>query len=317
MECRGCAQSLRLVLVSVACQLSAALQTPAVPSIGRAIEAAATAEAVLQAAARIPPPGVFEKPHLAQDVHQVKRQTLAASALRRLSSLLVGSSAAGPRREALSDPRMSNLVLAAASPSTTRADGEDAALDRQTARAVAASLESVGSLCAMAAVDAVASNGGMPRNWHVAASEPLREPLGELAARADALSPSMEIADAVACRWSARRLFGRANQTPRLDALTAALPFDLRPALVALPSPGQPAATSWAPTVGRLVGQLTVPALSGSIPFAQSEVRLACSDIASPHASRAEHLRPSAATVPSHRESHTHPGQPGVAASPG
>ena len=67
--------------------------------IGAALEQATTAHELLEAAARITPPGPpFTMPHLAQDVHQCKRQSLAANTLvRPSSSLLPHSVIVGPR----------------------------------------------------------------------------------------------------------------------------------------------------------------------------------------------------------------------------
>jgi alkylated DNA repair dioxygenase AlkB len=97
----------------------------------------------------------------------------------------------------------------------------------------------------------------------------LREPATLLASRAERLAPALLLSDAVASRWAIRRLLGRALATPALDARVAALPFDMHPARVALPSP---AGAEPLPSMGALVSEqlLTAAALRSSIPFEQS-----------------------------------------------
>ena len=249
--------------------------------IGTAIENAATASALLAASARIHPPGPeFEKPHFAQDIHQIKRQTMASNALSRLNRLLVGSGKRVARHEALRDPQLVHLVGCAAAPSAARADGEDAKLDEQSARSLANSLECLATICAAHAADSPASS--------LAELDPLREGAFTLADRAEALSGHLSLSQAVSSRWAARRLFGSACETPQLDRRCQHLPFDMLPALVALPPPaaaGTPAkvevveATAAAaavtscgllPSVGRLVGELSVISLREGVPFEQS-----------------------------------------------
>ena len=68
-----------------------ALAPPALPPIGTALEQAVSAEAVLVASTRIAAPGPpFAPAHLAQDVHQQKRQQHACNGLARLDRLLTG-----------------------------------------------------------------------------------------------------------------------------------------------------------------------------------------------------------------------------------
>ena len=158
--------------------------------IGTAIERATSASEVLHAAARITPPGPeFESPHLAQDVHQVKRQQLASNALVQLRRLLTGSGKREERDCALVDARLAHTVRCAAAPSSARADGVDLGADQQSARVIARSLESLGTVCAAGATDA--SGTGVRR---VEVLQPLREEAELLARRAEGLAGSLGLA---------------------------------------------------------------------------------------------------------------------------
>ena len=166
--------------------------------VGTALEQARTAADVLAAADRIAPPRPpYEQAHLAQDVHQVKRQQLASNALSRLRNLLIGSGASAARRAALRDARMARLASCAAQPSCQRADGADEHKDVQSARMVAQSLQSLATLCAADTADAAA--GGAREGVGPAAKAaaetatdaatfvPLREAALLLSSRAEAL----------------------------------------------------------------------------------------------------------------------------------
>ena len=101
-----------------------ALSLPALPPIGTAFEQAVSAEAVLVAATRIAAPGPpFTPPHLAQDVHQQKRQQHACNGLARLDRLLTGGGAAAERGRVVADPRTARLAACAAMPSSATPDG--------------------------------------------------------------------------------------------------------------------------------------------------------------------------------------------------
>ena len=101
-----------------------ALSLPALPPIGTAFEQAVSAEAVLVAATRIAAPGPpFTPPHLAQDVHQQKRQQHACNGLARLDRLLTGGGAAAERGRVVADPRTARLAACAATPSSATPDG--------------------------------------------------------------------------------------------------------------------------------------------------------------------------------------------------
>ena len=206
-----------------------------VPPIGTAIEQAAVPSALLAAAARITPPGPpFAQSHLQQDVHQVKRQSLASNALERLARQLIGSRSADERRRVLADDAMSHLAACAAAPSTIRQDGEDATTDRQVARMVECSLAALATICGEAAAD-MAQSGGR-RVLDVDCMRSLTSSAIQLAERAEALSGAMGQAEAVSARWSIRRLLGEQRApTPQLDMKVADLPFDMVPLLAALP----------------------------------------------------------------------------------
>ena len=246
----------------------AALCAPA--PVGRAIEVAATANELLAAATRIEPPGPpFAKPHLEQDVHQIKRQQLASNALSRLGKLLIGTGARRERYEALRDSRLVQLISCAAAPSHERCDGADEAMDAQSARCLARSLESFATFCAADAADLA----GADRET----LEPLRAGALLLASRAEALSGSFKLSEGLACRWASRRLLGTSFPTPRLDELARTVPFDVLPACVALPpADGTDAdvALSHAllPSMASLLPELRVAALRESVPFAQAEL---------------------------------------------
>lgn len=247
--------------------------------VGTAIERAASAAEILAAAARVPAPGPdFASPHLAQDVHQVKRQQLASNGLAQLQRLLIGSAMSAERHEALRSPMFEHLVQCAASPSSARDDATgDAKPNQQSARAVLTSLVSLSALCAADAVDCAQHERGKP--W-----EPLSPSVSSasrrLVDRVETLSDHLSRSDAVAARWATRRLHGRAVATPRLDARHAGLPFDLAPGLVALPpplddgdgpaAPHERPALSLVPSVATLVPALTASALRDRVPFVQS-----------------------------------------------
>jgi len=239
--------------------LSLALATSR-PPVGAALEAAVTPSDIFAAAERIDPPYPpyeFSHRHMEQDVHQRKRQSLASNALGRLSRLLVGGGCDAARSAALRDARLPRLLLCAAVPSASVADGACASLDTVVARHVATSLAALAALCAADAASSSSVHGG-------AASEELRPLCGGarlLADRADALAERMSLASAVSsrwapcsphslsslcfpphssglcrtlphnsplplllpCRWAARRLFGTDAAVPRLDARAAHL----------------------------------------------------------------------------------------------
>ncbi|EOD30575.1 hypothetical protein EMIHUDRAFT_456546, partial [Emiliania huxleyi CCMP1516] len=249
--------------------LSLALATSR-PPVGAALEAAVTPSDIFAAAERIDPPYPpyeFSHRHMEQDVHQRKRQSLASNALGRLSRLLVGGGCDAARSAALRDARLPRLLLCAAVPSASVADGACASLDTVVARHVATSLAALAALCAADAASSSSVHGG-------AASEELRPLCGGarlLADRADALAERMSLASAVSSRWAARRLFGTDAAVPRLDARAAELPYDVLPGLVALPAAeeGAPAPRAWLPSVARLAGRLTAEGFASVIPFEQ------------------------------------------------
>ena len=251
------------------------------PPIGRAIETAASADELLVAGARIESPfAPFSKPHLSQDLHQLKRQQMASNALERLDKILVGSGAKQQRRATMRDSRLLHLLSCAAAPSVAREDGEDPLLDEQSARAVVRSLTSIATLCAADAADCAGADRESLR--------PLCTGALQLAQRAEALSPVLRGTEAVSCRWATRRLFGTSLDTPRLDAVAICFPFDVHPGLVALPvsqgsglgltgpeaSSPQPPPSSGTPlpSVAALLPELRVANLQDSIPFVQAEL---------------------------------------------
>ena len=267
-----------LVLLALPACVSAALCST-LPPVGRAIELASSADQLLAAANRIDPPGPpFAKPHLSQDVHQLKRQQTASNALTRLGKLLIGSGTKCERHSAMRDERLPHLVSCAAEPSCARADGDDAALDEQSARAVARSLESLATLCAADAADCAGAD--RQSLW------PLHAGALKLASRAEALSDALRLPEAVSCRWAARRLLGTSLPTPKLDELSSRYPFDMYPGVVALPLPAAapsvddmssislPSSSSSMPmpSMAALMPQLSVEALRDGIPFAQAEL---------------------------------------------
>ena len=133
-----------------------ALTLPALPPIGTAFEQAVSAEAVLVAATRIAAPGPpFTPPHLAQDVHQQKRQQHACNGLARLDRLLTGGGAAVERGCVVADPRTARLAACAAAPSSATPDGVDEKHDRACAAMVASALAALAALCAADAVERV------------------------------------------------------------------------------------------------------------------------------------------------------------------
>ena len=232
--------------------------------VGTAIEKAACASELLDAASRIPAPspdGSFPAPHLAQDVHQLKRQQLASNALSRLSKLLLGSGARRERQATLCDERFLYLSQCAAEPSFARQDGVDRLLDAQSARNVARALESLASICAADAADLAGRTDDL---------EALRASAACLALRAEGFAGSFGLAEAVTSRWAIRRLFGRALETPALDALAAPLPFDLHPGAVVLPLEG--AADCVLPSMAALLPSLDVKTLGKAVPFEQAEL---------------------------------------------
>ena len=251
---------LTLVMLAALGALAAALALapPALPPIGTALEQAVSAEAVLVASTRIAAPGPpFAPAHLAQDVHQQKRQQHACNGLARLDRLLTGGGAAAERARVVVDPRTARLAACAAAPSCAAPDGVDEKHDRACATMVASALAALAALCAADAVERVqaraAATGDDPDGTAAAADAeaaaavaaalaPLRAEAVALTRRADALEPRMTRRDAAAACWAARRLLGAgcaAREAPALEAALerAALPFDLLPCLCALPPP--------------------------------------------------------------------------------
>ena len=105
------------------------------PAIGTAIERATCAEDVLCASSRIAAPGPpFAQAHLAQEVHQQKRQSLACNALTSLEKLLIGSGAAAERRRAMADPRTLQRAACAGPPSRPPLSGRTNSLSRARSR---------------------------------------------------------------------------------------------------------------------------------------------------------------------------------------
>ncbi|KOO34201.1 hypothetical protein Ctob_009410, partial [Chrysochromulina tobinii] len=251
-----------------------ALNAPA-PSIGGQIEAATSGAAVLAAASRIESPTPpFSAPHLAQDVHQLKRQSLACNALDALARLLIGSRSDAARHETLRDPRMAPLVRCAAAPSVCRADGEVAALDMQSARTVAVSLTALGTLCSADAV--FCAQQGVARSADAASAlGPLRDAAAQLVGRAETLAWHMELQDAVASRWAARRLLGARASTDRLNERTCRLPYDFVPGLIALPSADASLNQPYLPSLATLVSSLSADALASQIQFEQQALMTA------------------------------------------
>ena len=254
--------------------LAVALNAPA-PSIGGQIEAATSGAAVLAAASRIESPTPpFSAPHLAQDVHQLKRQSLACNALDALARLLIGSRSDAARHETLRDPRMAPLVRCAAAPSVCRADGEVAALDMQSARTVAVSLTALGTLCSADAV--FCAQQGVARSADAASAlGPLRDAVTQLVGRAETLAWHMELQDAVASRWAARRLLGARASTDRLNERTCRLPYDFVPGLIALPSADASLNQPYLPSLATLVSSLSADALASQIQFEQQALMTA------------------------------------------
>ncbi|KAG8463759.1 hypothetical protein KFE25_004032 [Diacronema lutheri] len=255
-------------------------------TVGAAIERAACADEVLAAAARIPAPGPpFAAAHLADDVHQRRRQRLACNALQRLAALLIGSGNAYSRSEVMLDERFSHAAQCAAAPSCARADGADDELDATSAREVIASLAALAALCGEDAVARARAREALPT------LAPLRAAALALGARAERLSPLMRIAEACSARHALRRLVGRTAPTPRLDEAVRHLPFDIAFGAIALPAAAAAAASGGgggetvdghaerepaeAPSalLGLLLsGELSVDCLLREVPFAQSEL---------------------------------------------
>ena len=293
-----------------------ALAPPALPPIGTALEQAVSAEAVLVASTRIAAPGPpFAPAHLAQDVHQQKRQQHACNGLARLDRLLTGGGAAVERARVVVDPRTARLAACAAAPSSATPDGVDEKHDRACATMVASALAALAALCAADAVERVQARADPDGTAAAADAEaaaaaaaalaPLRAEAVALARRADALEPRMTRRDAAAACWAARRLLGAggaAREAPALEAALerAALPFDLLPCLCALPPPPDRAevaeaaaggsagaapgaagvagevAASGLPSVAALVAtHLLVAPMARQIPFAQQELMTA------------------------------------------
>eukprot|EP00962_Isochrysis_galbana_P016725 scaffold4793_cov81-Isochrysis_galbana.AAC.1 len=212
------------------------------PTIGAAIEGATTLAELLGAASCIPSPHPqFAAPYLADDVHQRRRQRLACNCLQRLSGLLVGSGNAAARRGMLSGSSLACLVhltACAAAPSCARADGEDDEIDQVSARETVGSLGALATLCGETAAErSFGAAAASPPS--VAPMEALRKEAVALAARAEALEPSMDLPQACAARDAVRRLLGPSLPTPRLQARVAALPFEFCFGTVALPAPDE------------------------------------------------------------------------------
>jgi alkylated DNA repair dioxygenase AlkB len=282
-----------------------ALTLPALPPIGTAFEQAVSAEDILVTATRIAAPGPpFTPLHLAQDVHQQKRQQHACNGLARLDRLLTGGGAAAERSRVVADPRTARLAACAAAPSGATPDGVDEKHDRACAVMVASALAALAALCAADAVERVQARAAATATGDdadgiaaaaaakaaAAALAPLRAEAVTLTRRADALEPRMTPRDAAAACWSARRLLGAgcaAREAPALEAALerAALPFDLLPCLCALPPPDRSEiaeavageiAGSGLPSVAALVAtHLLVGPMERQIPFARQELMTA------------------------------------------
>eukprot|EP00967_Tisochrysis_lutea_P006493 scaffold7709_cov32-Tisochrysis_lutea.AAC.4 len=209
------------------------------PTVGAAIEGAASASELLAAGSRIPSPHPpFAAPYLADDAHQRRRQRLACNCLQRLAGLLVGSGNAAERRRVLSGDNLETLVhitSCVAVPSCARQDGEDPMMDIASAREIAGSLAALASLCGETESERQA-NGSNRGSDFVVHLQPLRREALALATRADILESSMDLTQACSCHWSVRRLFGVEFEVPRLAARVQHLPFDFLFNTVALPA---------------------------------------------------------------------------------
>ncbi|KAJ1627454.1 hypothetical protein T492DRAFT_1025159 [Pavlovales sp. CCMP2436] len=260
------------VRMRASCALAPSAAELTEQSAGALIGGARSVEELLAAAARIEPPGPpFGAPHLAQDVHQRKRQRLACNALQRLAAKLVGSGCSAERAATLADARLGHLGGCASAPSSCRADGADAAADAASAREVVGSLAALAQLCGEDAARRARAGVDERRQWE-ARLRPLRAAALGLAVRAGLLAKQMDTAQTLSARHSIRRLLGAAQPTEALNALVAHLPFDVQFAVVALPDAEGTGCAGGALHSLLMGGGLSVDALLAEIPFIQAEL---------------------------------------------